>query len=501
MPSSDINKPSEKHIALEAKREIPRDLMEGVERLREKPATYLPKNATEKVVTVDGNVIDPWANRVRMSRLTNMFREAVEDASGRAFAKPAKPSANMPEKLVEFLLDVDGQGSNFQVFGKEVAETSVSEGNDFVLVDFPSRPPGEVLTEEQEAALRLAPFWRRYSPANVIDWKFGTRGREVRLEWVKLREWTDGKLQVRKLIAGAEGAEDESAFARFEVWKPVKEGEYSGEWVIERAGSMNPQVDIPLVEFPSDLAAPFCARPPYLDLAHLTIAHYRKLSDLDNAQHAVGYPLLHWAGAPQPQLDNNGKPVPLSSERLLLSNDPAAHAEFIEPQGHAWASLRVELDRMEAEGKAMSAAPMSQEVTVQLTATDAAIRAAGRTTKLQSWVLGWQDSFSMCLCYTAVFLGIVKPDADKGWGAIELNGQFLPLGSKVEAARLAHERNIAGKLSDESTHEAMVRAEVLPETLDFKAERARIDAEGLTEPTDEDRNAPDMTGNEEQDAA
>jgi hypothetical protein len=44
----------------------------------------------------------------------------------------------------------------------------------------------------------------------------------------------------------------------------------------------------------------------------------------------------------------------------------------------------------------------------------------------------------------------------------------------------------------------LVRAEVLPETLDFKAERDRIDAEGLTKPTEEDRNAPDMTGESEE---
>jgi hypothetical protein len=499
MATSDINKPSEKYLALEKKRLICRHLKTGIEAVRE--AKYLRRHPTEKERIVGGQSIDPYQNRVDESRLTNMFSEAVDDAAGRAFAKPAKTSAETPAKLEDFLLDVDGQGSDFQVFGKEVAETSVAEGIDFVLVDYPSRPGDELLTEDQEKALHLAPFWRRYSPANVIDWKVGKRGRNVRILWVRLREWTDGAVQVRKLIAGNPDAlkTDESRYVRFEVWAPVKQTELEGEWTMTEAGFMRPQVDIPLTECPSSLAAPFMATPPYLDLAHLTIAHYRKMSALDNSHNLAAFPVKYAAGF-RPEDFGTGV-LADGPENFFISPNENASINIVEPTGEAWDSLRLELDRMESKGKELSAAPMVTEATVQRTATDAVLAAAGRTSKLQSWVLGWQNAFNSCLYYTAIFLGIVEPDAEKGWGAIELNGQFLPLGSKVEAARLAHERNIAGKLSDESTHEALVRAEVLPETLDFKAERDRIDAEGLTKPTEEDRNAPDMTGNEEQDAA
>ena len=81
-PTSNVNTPSLKYEELEKLRTLPRDLMQGVERLRELECAkkYLPRNPTEAPERLPNfGVVDPWRNRVAMSRLKNMFKDAVDD--------------------------------------------------------------------------------------------------------------------------------------------------------------------------------------------------------------------------------------------------------------------------------------------------------------------------------------------------------------------------------------------------------------------------------------
>ena len=493
-PTANVNTPSKKHEEMEALRVLPRDLALGVERLREDVCAkkYLPRNPTEVPENVPGfGRIDPWRNRVQMSRLKNMFKDAVDDCVGRAFAKEAKYDDGTPQALIDLMDDVDGRGTNFHVFGMNVAGTSCAEGDDFVLVDFPNTSGMEGLTLAEWELLRLEPFWRRYSPADVIGWSHRKFGKEEKLEHVRLRErrlvragdWSlEPRVQVRVLYCGDSRipAEDERRWARWEIYRPADEDKPEEEWVVVAAGVLKPQVDIPLVSFPFLLSTPFEARPPMLDLAHTTMAHYRKMSALDNAQHAVGFPLLHWGGG---AIDpTTKKAIGLGPNRLMVSADPAGHAEFIEPAGTAWASLRVELDAMESEAREMASEPTAAAASGNLTATGEAIRAARSSSRLEAAVLGWQDSFNALFYFTAVYMGIVQPDADRGWGGVQLNRRFVPITKNLEGAKLAKDLNLAGRLSNESLFEAIKAAEIVGEGVTFEEEEERIAKDGPATP-------------------
>lgn len=489
-----VNTPSPKHKELESLRELPRDLVGGLERLRQ-PAVavkYFPRNATEQPERLPiVGLVDPWLNRINAMRLKNMFKDAVDDLVGRAFAKEAQWDDGTPQRLVDLMEDVDGRGTNFHVFGMNVAGTSCSEGDDFVLVDFPNTTGMEGLTLDEWERLRLEPFWRRYSPADVIGWSHRKFGKEERLEHVRLRERRtvrDGdwqystELQVRVLYCGDERLPDgdERRWARWEVWRPADKDKPEEEWVRVALGSMKPQVEIPLVNFPFLLAAPFEARPPLLDLAHLTVAHCRKMSSLDNAQHAVGFPFLHWAGG---QIDPaTKKPVGLGPNRLMVSSDPQAHVEFVEPSGTAWASLRVELSAMEDAAREMASEPLSTQASGNLTATGEAIRSAKSSSRLEAAVLGWQDSFNRLLRFTAIYLGDVTPDADKGWGGVQLNRRFVPITKNIEAVKVAKDLNVMGRLSNESLFKAMQAAEIVGDGVTFEEEEERIAKDGPKAP-------------------
>lgn len=500
--TANVNTPCERYHELEKMRAGCRDMMVGVERLKSKAKTYLPRNPSESVVQVVGyGELDPWKNRVEMSRLNNMFQDAVDECVGKVFAKPVKIQEGTPAQLEDFCDDVDGRGSDLQTFAMACASRSVAEGNDFVLVDYPPVGSDGVLLEVDEKRLGLAPFWTRYSPESVIDWKFANHGKVKRLVRVRLRETAeepDGEWgtkaipQVRVLVAGNPALEVGAPgyYATWSVWRKVDGASTAGEeiWKVYQSGVLKPQVDIPLVELPTDLAMPFEAIPPYLDLKHLTVAHYRKLSDLDNAQHGVGYPMFHWAGG---QLTADGSPQGMGPNRFLVSPDPAAHAEFVEPAGTSWDSLQKELDRMEAQGKSLASEPF--ESSGALTATGEAIRASRHTSKLSGWVMAWQNAFGALFYYTAQYMGMKVYGAVEGWGGVELNNTFIPVAQNVDGARLMLEANIAGRVSDETLHEAFQRAELVSEETTFEMERERLSHQGPSDPTDEDRSGEDLT--------
>jgi hypothetical protein len=287
---------------------------------------------------------------------------------------------------------------------------------------------------------------------------------------------------VRVLYAGNPGALPDSAerYARWEVWRPVKPEQNDGEWQIQSFGSMRPQVDIPLIDFASDQTMPFEATPPFSDLAHLTIAHYRKLSNLDNAQTAAGFPIFHWAGG---EIDPATKqPVGIGPNRFLVSPKESAHAEFVEPQGTSWASIRAELDAMERDGREKAAAPLQSEGTGTLTAMGEAIRSARASSKLASWALSFENALDRLLYYTATYMGLIEYRADSGWGGVKLNRKFVPTQRNSDGARLAHDRNLAGKLSDETTFDALQASEIVPEAVTWEIEQERLATEGPLAP-------------------
>ena len=90
-------------------------------------------------------------------------------------------------------------------------------------------------------------------------------------------------------------------------------------------------------------------------------------------------------------------------------------------------------------------------------------------------------------------MGMKVYGAVEGWGGVELNNTFIPVAQNVDGARLMLEANIAGRVSDETLHEAFQRAELVSEETTFEMERERLSQQGPSDPSDEDRSGEDLT--------
>ncbi len=121
--------------------------------------------------------------RARSEQLFEGLGRTLSAAIGMLFAKP--PAVVFPDNspaepvMTPHFENIDGAGTNFNVFTKRFTEASLRDGFGLILVDFPTGIidqetglPREVSSAEEEE-LGLRPTWARYDRANVRNWQTG----------------------------------------------------------------------------------------------------------------------------------------------------------------------------------------------------------------------------------------------------------------------------------------------------------------------------------------
>lgn len=481
---------STKQQALEVQRSIARDLMAGLPALLAKKETYLPREPMELPVTLSNGVeIDPYENRCKRARLANLFRDGILSLVDRAFGKKVKLTKETPlviagdakRGLKGFQDDVDLKGTNLHVFLRRRCRTSAAEGVDFVLVDYPESGADGTQSVEEVKRSGLRPYWRTYSPANVLDWHFESIGGGApRLVYLLLRDWEsrDGKrYEVRREFLA--GDPKTGVFAQWRVLKKATDTtSQKPEWIVLREGFRRPHFDIPFVPIPTDADEPFDAEPPMIDAAHLTLAHFRKSSDLDNAQHAVGFPIFYVSGVSINEFQEQIKAAGHSSSRFYVLPQPGGQAGFAEPSGSSWAHLETSLDKIEKQVSSIMAEPERRQTAAPLTATGEAKEDVKHVSQLEAWVQQWKDAANLLLYYTAIDYGEVKPGADRGWGGVEITLNLASPAANVDTSRHAHELVDLGVQSRRSAFRVSQGAGAIPDDTTFEDEQRAIEEEG-----------------------
>lgn len=480
---------SEKQVRLEVQRVVARDLMDGLPALIAKKETYLPREPMELPVDVNGQRIDPYDNRCKRARLANLFRDGILSLTDRAFGKKVKLSKDTPLSIAGdaksgvkgFQDDVDQRGTNLHVFLRRRCRTSAAEGVDFVLVEYPETGASgtESVADVKRAGFR--PYWSPYSPGNVLDWTFESiGGGPPRLVYLLLRGWEtrDGRTYEvrREFLAGDQRA---GVFTSWRVLHQVKaEGKNSDEWVVLREGLRRPHFEIPFVALSTDADEPFEADPPQIDAAHLTLAHFRKTSDLDNAQHAVGFPVMYASGVTIEEMKTQVGDAGHSARRFYVLPQPGGVVGFAEPSGSSWGHLETSLDKIEKQVRSIMAEPERRVSGDPLTATGEQKEDVKHISQLEAWVQQWTDAANLLLYFTAIDLGEVKPGATSGWGAVEITLNLAQSPTSVDVSRHAWELVDRGAQSRASAFKVSQGAGAIPDGTTPEDEQRLIGEEG-----------------------
>lgn len=266
-------------IAMRDKWEIMRAVTSGTEYLHKHAELYLPREPREnKTRTPDGREYDPWEKRVNLSVLAPFVKRLIHNAAGMVLRRKIKLEGGDPWWEETFRKDVDGDGTSLDQFALNRLEVALNYGMSTIIVDAERRTA-------QTGADELIPLRPYFVP--VDPWQYLGHRREndkpgarlTMLRYEEQRRTNDGEYgeqyvaAARVIIPGA--------YELFEADKKlaVETGLFDLDY-------------IPVVDIYSQREGYRCATPPLADVAHLNIAHYRRLADMLHSLHIAAIGLL-----------------------------------------------------------------------------------------------------------------------------------------------------------------------------------------------------------------
>ena len=445
------------YTLMEQKRAVCRDLMEGVDALRDRGTAYLPKKEMETDTV--------YNNRLNSATLFNAFKRAVSNLVGRVFSK-AVDVINGPDAHASWYENIDLQGNNIDMFAKDVFSTALSEGVSFILVDFPNAPAAETMGEEKAQASIRRPYWVHIKPQEVIGWRFSYIGGVPILQHVRIRQYIevpDGKYGV-KLIE------------RVRIYSPGKCEEYSRNnqedrpEVFYQEYQMGIKDHVPLVPIYTDRKAAMVAYPALYDMAVLNVRWYQSNSTQDHILDYARFPVLFGKKIFQAQDDNK---VPFGPGSMIHSLDDGADLKYVEHMGHAIQAGDNSLAKLEDRMALLAFDPLMTKRSGNETATRTAIDSASASSSLQAWALQLKDGLEQCLYFTALW----SSTPPENIGTLQINTDYALSISKEDYNALRQLRN-DGELSRQTLWGELSRRGFLGPDFNYEEELERLQEEG-----------------------
>lgn len=289
--------------------------------------------------------------------------------------------------------DMDLNGRSVDDFANHVVTEILTTGRYGVLVDF---------SEEEKR-----PYVVGYAAEDIINWRVERRDGQMLLSLVVLKEEvenedntdeyeSDKTIQYRVLKL-----DTESGNYTVEVHKKTNGSERFNDITTTTPTRNGQHLDfIPFKFFGSDTNNEIVDIPPLFDLIEVNHSHYLNSADLEHGRHYTGLP-TPWAAGFEFDEDN---PLILGSKTAWVTDDPAAHASFLEFTGAGLTTLETALEHKEKlmatlGGKMIQAqrqgveaaetARLGQSGEISTLATIANIVSDGLTTCL-GWVYWWE---------------------------------------------------------------------------------------------------------------
>lgn len=448
MEKPTVATPSKAVLAMRAAWDLSDALLGGTDAMRSAGQAYLPKWPAEDEKS--------YEERLKTAVLFPAYQRTVATLTGKPFSKPVTIGEDVPEELKGYCENIDLEGRNLHTFASDVLERALGLGMSFVLVDFPVRPDG-VRTQADEQKAGLRPYAVHIHPRQVLGWKQRKHG----------GQWSLAQFRFMEAIE-----EDDGAYAAREVeqvrvlepgkWQTHRKND-KGEWVLHEEGTTTLKY-IPLAVAYGQRTGFMSARPPLLEVAHLNVAHWQSASDQQTVLHVARVPILAAIGVE----DTFSLVVGAQTAVCLPTN---ADLKFVEHTGAAIEAGAKDLKDLE-ERMRQAGAELLVLQPGKVTATQVQTENAVGMCALQRITLALQDALNLALDYTAMWLK--EPTA----GTLTLFNDFGVASLAEASAQLLQERNLAGKLSDETTHREFQRRGIISADVDWDKERQRIEDRG-----------------------
>nr|WP_267353497.1 DUF4055 domain-containing protein [Gilliamella sp. B3482] len=228
---------------------------------------------------------DSYKKRLQTATLLPAYEETIKQNIGRVFASPIKLSDTVPNKIAEFLKDIDLEGTCLDVWAQQFFSLAMQYGIAHALVDYP-RINKEIKTKADENEIGARPYVVMLNPRQIIGWKSKNVGGKVILTELRIKEtivadkddYSQTKVeQIRHLEIG-----------RVTIWQKDKDKD---TWLIADQWETSSN-KISLVTLYTKKIGFMKGTPPLLNLALLNIKHWQSQSEQDNILHVARVPIL-----------------------------------------------------------------------------------------------------------------------------------------------------------------------------------------------------------------
>lgn len=421
-------------------------LMAGTAAMRKAGKSLLPQWPNEED--------DSYKARLAVATLHPVYKRTVSVNAARPFSKPMIIGDQTPPTVLEWLDDIDLQGSSFAALSIGLLYACLGHGLVGVLVDYPKAEG--VKTKAAEKAAGIRPYLTSYPATHILGW----RTEQVR-GGVKLTQ-----LRLLESVEEADGAYATKFVEQVRVLTP-------GSWATYRLDPKNPEnwyenesgttsLDfVPFVFFYGQRKSFGVGLSPLLDLAYQNVEHWQSASDQQTVLHVARVPVLFGKGLGDTE-------ITIGASSATISDNADAELMYVEHTGAAIASGRDALLDLEDRMRSTGAELISQKP-AYTTATQVSSEAEASKSVLQQIVEVFEESLELCLNYMAAWVG------EQQTAEVELYKDYSAA-TDTDPQSLATAKD-AGVISGQTMFEELQRRDVISSDKTWCEEQNRMQAD------------------------
>jgi hypothetical protein len=428
----------------------------GSDFLRYYAPTYLPREPREPE--------DAYTTRVQRSVLSPYTVRLIDNAAGLILRRPIEIDGD--DFWLTWSENVDGLGSSINEYARRAVISALTYGHSGILVDFPQDPGVTTLFEERQLGRR--PYFNHVDPHSIWGWRQESVIPSSPLTQIRLHEWStipEGRYGQRRVERIRVIQPD--SYEVYQRYGDVVGGEGAGAVNPEEVGLVEsgrlPFNQIPFVPIYTNRTGMLTSSPPLIDIANLNLTHYQRQADLIHALHIAAMPILVMEGWEDAE-DSTAVGV-----NYGLITTPGNKVYYVNADSGSFNAQMEEIRALEMQMSTLGISKLLGQKYVAESADAKRIDQAQANSVLSIISMELESSIQQAYYFAARYLGIEPPEIHlpRDFDFYKLIGQDVSVIGQLRTE---------GALSDETYLKILQSGEVLPDSVDLKAELGRIEA-------------------------
>lgn len=422
------------------------DLMGGTAAMRRAGKKHLPQWPAEEEKA--------YKARLATATLFPAYARTVSVLTGKPFSKPVTIGEDVPERMRQWLENVDLEGRNLHAFAADLCSNALGYGICGILVDCPPAEGARTIEDEKRAGVR--PYFVHVRHDAILGWRAEKRGGSMVLTQLRLMETVeepDGDFgtkqvpQVRVLEPG-----------KWTTYREITDAAGKKTWAEHLSGPTSIKVIpfVPVYGFRKDF---MIGSPPMIELAHMNVEHWQSKSDQQTILHVARVPILFTKGFAE------NEPIVVGAGTSVSASGEHADMKYVEHSGAGIQAGRESLLDLEASMRQVGA-----ELLVIKPGNTTEVQTLSDNEQgmcdLQRIMQSLEDALDQALDLMAEFVG------EKEGGHVHIYNDFGVATLAEASAKLLFEMKADGSLSHGTLLNELKRRSVLSPDIDVNKEIA-----------------------------